>query len=245
MHTQKALITGGSRGVGAATAVALAEQGFDCAITCRNKENRARQVAEQIRNLGRSALTLTGDLTIPEERERLFDNFTAWSPTLNALILNASGGLETGKPANYPHQINHDAQIGLLDLFKPRLATGASLVFVTSHWAHLFGQIEQLPHYEPVAESKFRGEQAVRSRQAELAEAGVRLLVVTGDVVDGTITAKLLERKQPGLLDARRDSAGELITAEDMGSAIAHAVMDKSLPTGHTVVVGSPLESLA
>jgi hypothetical protein len=39
---------------------------------------------------------------------------------------------------------------------------GGVIVFVTSHWAHLYGQMEQLPAYKPIAESKYAGEQALR-----------------------------------------------------------------------------------
>jgi hypothetical protein len=101
-----------------------------------------------------------------------------------------------------------------------------------------------LPTYEPVAASKHAGERALRDRQAALADAGVRLLVVTGDLVDGTITAKLLERAAPGVAANRRDQIGDLPTTDGMAAAIVAAALDRSLPSGHTVVVGGTLESL-
>jgi hypothetical protein len=42
----------------------------------------------------------------------------------------------------------------------------------------------------------------------------------------------------------REESIGQLPTAEDMGEAIARAVDDGSLPSGHTVVVGGSLDSI-
>ena len=77
-----------------------------------------------------------------------------------------------------------------------------------------------------------------------LEAAGIRLLVVTGDLIEGTITATLLERRAPGLTEERRDLTGELPTTESLGEAIASAATDSSLPSGHTVVVGGALESI-
>jgi len=61
----------------------------------------------------------------------------------------------------------------------------------------------------------------------ELAALGIRLIVVTGDLIEGTITPKLLER-----------------TAQEMGQVIADATVDASLPSGHIIVIGAPLASL-
>ena len=103
--------------------------------------------------------------------------------------------------------------------------------------------MKQIPAYEPVAESKYAGEQALRAQQATLAERGIRLLVVTGDLIEGTITPKLLERAAPGLTQHRRSTIGPLPTATEMGVVIAQSATDSSLPSGHTVVIGGSLES--
>jgi len=70
------------------------------------------------------------------------------------------------------------------------------------------------------------------------------LLVVTGDLIEGTITPKLLERVTPGLAGTRRTANGSLPTADDMGKAIAAAALDFSLASGETVVIGGTLESI-
>lgn len=242
-----ALVTGGSRGIGAATALHLAERGYDVLITYRNKAARAEEVVAAAMKYGVRALAVQGDITLQSDLERLFSTLKDWGGGLRLLILNASGGLERDLLAanpNYPMLINRDAQIALLEQALPLMPEGSSVVFVTSHWAHLYGQVEQLPNYEPIAETKYAGEQALRERQATLAGRGIRLLVVTGDLIEGTITPKLLERKAPGLAADRRGQIGKLPTADQMGKAIAAAATDPTLPSGHTVVIGGTLESL-
>jgi NAD(P)-dependent dehydrogenase (short-subunit alcohol dehydrogenase family) len=242
-----ALVTGGSRGIGAATARSLAERGYDVAITYRNKAARAEEVAAQVAKHGGRALALAGDMTRQADVTALGASLGEWTPRLDALVLNASGGLEREALAadpEYPMRINRDAQLALLEIVLPLMIHGGVVVFVTSHWAHLYGQVEQLPAYGAVAQSKHAGEMAIRERQAALAAVGIRLIVVTGDLIEGTITPKLLERKAPGLAGQRRGEMGALPTATEMGKAIAAAATDASLPSGQTVVIGGPLESL-
>ena len=246
IHTNVALITGGSRGIGAATALALAERDYDIALTYRNKAARANEVVAQITAHGQHALSTWCDITQLDDVQRLFATLKEWHNSLDILVLNASGGLERDllalDPA-YPMHINRDAQLTLVEYALPLMTYGGTIVFITSHWAHLYGQITQIPAYEPVAESKYAGERAIRAQQETLAKRGIRLLVVTGDLIEGTITPKLLERGATGLTEHRRATAGPLPTATEMGEVIAQAATDLSLPSGHTVVVGGSLES--
>jgi NAD(P)-dependent dehydrogenase (short-subunit alcohol dehydrogenase family) len=247
MRQQVALITGGSRGIGAETALELARRGYDVVITYRNKAARAAEVVAEIERLGQSALALACDVTHPEDCEHLFAEVQQWGGRLDVLSLNASGGMERAMLAadpEYPLHINRDAQLALLDGALPLMPAGSTVVFITSHWAHLYGRISQIPAYEQVASSKYAGEVALRARQSEMAQRGVRLLIVTGDLIEGTITPKLLERSAPGLAEQRRGPRGQLPTAAEMGRAIAAAACDPALPSGHLTVIGAPLEAL-
>jgi NAD(P)-dependent dehydrogenase (short-subunit alcohol dehydrogenase family) len=245
-HPRVALVTGGSRGIGAAAALALALRGYDVALTYRNKASRAQEVAREISRHGQRALWVGCDITQAEDIARLFAELGAWRDHLDILLLNASGGLErdlVAADSEYPMRINRDAQLAVVEAALPYMPSGGTIGFVTSHWAHLYGQVEQLPGYLPVAASKHAGERELRLRQEELAHAGIRLLVITGDLIEGTITPKLLERVAPGLTEARQSAVGRLPTATEMGEIIAAAVTNPALPGGHTIVVGGALDS--
>lgn len=240
-------MTGGSRGIGAATARALAARGYDVAITYRNKGARAEAVATELQGQGGRARAMSCDMTRPDDVERLVAEMREWSGRLDALVLNASGGLERDLVAadpTYPMRLNRDAQVALVEALLPLMGDGSSVVFVTSHWAHWHGRVLVPAIYEPVAATKHAGEEALRARQDALAAQGARLLVVTGDLIEGTITPKLLERVQPGIFEQRREAVGHLPTVDQMGDAIAAAAADPTLASGHTVVVGGGLESL-
>src|SRR5699024_4982854 len=110
---------------------------------------------------------------------------------------------------------NRDAQLNMLDAALPLLGEGSRVVFVTSHQAHFIHTVPTMPEYEPVALSKRAGEDALRARIDELRDRGVEFVVVSGDMIEGTITATLLERANPGAISERREQAGKLYNVSE------------------------------
>ncbi len=66
-----ALVTGGSRGIGRATALALAEAGADVAVNYRNRTAEAQQVCDAIARLGRRTVKVAADVSSAAEVNRL------------------------------------------------------------------------------------------------------------------------------------------------------------------------------
>lgn len=233
-----ALVTGASRGIGAAISRLLAEEGADVAINFRSKGARAEDVAAEVKARGRRPLLVQADLTDESGVKQMMQEIRAAFGRLDLLVLNASGGLEKGKPASYAMDLNLTAQVQTVDAALPLMPTGACIVFVTSHWAHFYGRKPVYDAYERIAASKKAGEDALRARLPEFATRGVRLAIVSGDMIDGTITPKLLERAEPGIIATRVDQAGALPTVEEFAIEIVAAAADTTRPSGHVSFVG-------
>lgn len=234
---KRALVTGSSRGVGADTVRYFAEAGADVVINFRNKAPRAEKLANELRELGGRALVQGADLTDQASVDAMMDAIRAEYGGLDVLVLNASGGMEAGMAEDYALQLNRDAQLRVLDAALPLMGEGSRIVFVTSHQAHFIRTTPTMPEYEPVALSKRAGEDALRDRIPELTERGIGFVVVSGDMIEGTVTATLLNRLNPGALEERREQAGRLYNVAEFAAEVARAAVDE-VPADHTRLLG-------
>ena len=87
---RRALVTGSSRGIGAALALALAEAGADVMIHCTGNASAANGVADQVRALGRRTGFVQADLSADDGARRIHDASVAALGGIDILILNAS-----------------------------------------------------------------------------------------------------------------------------------------------------------
>jgi NAD(P)-dependent dehydrogenase (short-subunit alcohol dehydrogenase family) len=237
LEGKRALITGSSRGIGADTATYLAAAGAKVVINFRNKEARALKVVAAIEEAGGSAIAVGADLTDPDSVAAMLETVrSAWGG-LDILVLNASGGMESGMGEEYALRLNRDAQVNVLEASLPLMQPGSRVVFVTSHQAHFIERASTMDAYEPVARSKRAGEDALRERLPALDAAGIGFVVVSGDMIEGTITATLLERANPGAIASRRESAGKLYNVSEFAAEVARAAVDP-IPEGNTRLIG-------
>ena len=237
--TKRALITGSSRGIGADTAVDLGAAGYSVVVNYRDerKVRRAEQTVAKVTAAGGQAIAVRADLTDPDALAGMIERIrTEWGG-LDLLVLNASGGMESGMAADYALLLNRDAQVNVLHSALPLMAPGSRVVFVTSHQAHFIQTTPTLPEYVTVAISKRAGEDALRALIPDLEAAGIEFVVVSGDMIEGTITATLLERSNPGAISSRRASAGKLYNVAEFAAEVAAAAVEP-IPENHTRFVG-------
>ncbi|MGL4339343.1 MAG: SDR family oxidoreductase [Rhodoglobus sp.] len=233
----RALVTGSSRGIGADTVKYLAEAGARVVINFRNKQARALKLVAQLQTAGAQAIAIGADLTDPDSVGTMVEEIRSSLGGLDLLVLNASGGMESGMSEDYAMRLNRDAQVDFLLAMMPLLDSGSRVVFITSHQAHFIKTVDTMPEYVPVALSKRAGEDALRDMIPLLDKAGIEFVVVSGDMIEGTITATLLQRANPGAIEARKEAAGRLYNVSEFAAEIAAACVDP-IPSNHTRYVG-------
>lgn len=231
-----ALVTGASRGIGAEVAHRLGAAGVHVIVNYREKIKRAKAIVDTIETAGGQGSVAGADVCDSAATAGLIDHIRDTFGRLDMLVLNASGGLERGADAGYAMRINRDAQVRLAEAALPLLTPGGRIVFVTSHQAHFHGQQPVPADYLPIAASKRAGEDALRAMQPRFDDAGVSFVVVSGDMIEGTIIVRLLARRDPDAVWARQIH-GTLPTIGEFASAIVDAAVEP-VTSGDTVYVG-------
>src|SRR4030088_2361389 len=97
-----ALVTGGSRGLGAATARSLADAGADVAITYTASAAKAAQVVKELEDKGVQAAAFQTDQADATLAPQLIDDVVARFGGLDILVNNAAIGVDSGKTIDDP-----------------------------------------------------------------------------------------------------------------------------------------------
>ncbi len=96
LHGKAALVTGGTRGIGAATAIAFAKEGGDVAISGRHNDEDAKHTKREIEALGRKCEIITGDCGVAADCTRLVEEAATALGRLDVLVHAAGGAVPGG-----------------------------------------------------------------------------------------------------------------------------------------------------
>jgi len=136
-----ALVTGGSRGLGAATALALANQGADVAISYVASAEKAQAVVEQLKKTGVRAVAIKSDQADLSAAKSLVDAVVSHFGKLDILVNNAAIAVQ-GKTVDDPAldtinldrqwQINVMGVVATTRAAAPVLSNGGRIIFIGS-----------------------------------------------------------------------------------------------------------------
>lgn len=211
------IVTGGSRGIGAATARLGATRGYDVAVNYNRNPERAAEVVKDIERAGRRAVAIQADVSIEADVKRLFETVDRELGTVTALFNNA-GIIHLSKPITEVVQSELDSmwRINITSQFlcareaAKRMSTklgghGGTIVNMSSAAARLGGANGQLAY----AASKGAIDTFTCGLALELAPQGIR--------VNGV---------RPGLIETE--------IHDDMGEKDRLAKLRPSVPLGRT-----------
>ncbi|MFF0489962.1 SDR family NAD(P)-dependent oxidoreductase [Nocardia sp. NPDC004068] len=234
INDRVALVTGGSRGIGRAIAVALADAGAVVAVNYRSRADAAEQVVAEIRERGGTATAFAGDVSIPDQARDLIDRVRAALGPIGVLVNNAGIG-----PVVELDDLTED-------IFDETLRTNLTSAFVCTQAvladmrAAGWGRIVNLSsaaargpgvvgvHYNA---SKAGLEGLTRGYAARLARDGITVNAVAPGPVDTDMAEPL---KRSGVAD--RIPVGRMGTADEIAAAV-HAVVTNGFISGQTISV--------
>jgi 3-oxoacyl-[acyl-carrier protein] reductase len=235
-----ALVTGGSRGIGAACCRLLAQAGADLAVNYRRRAEKAQEVVRGVTALGRRALAVGADVADPRQVDLMIRSVRESLGGLDIVVSNAGiwtgGRIEELTDADWARML----AVNLTGAFHVARATvpllrergGGSLVFITST-AGQRGEAEH-SHY---AASKGGLIALTRSLAVELAPHGIRVNAVAPGWIRTDMTEAYLrpDRIQESLKEPiplgkpgePEDVAGAVVfLASDLARHITGAVIN-------------------
>ena len=185
------LVTGASRGIGAATAVLAAERGYDVAIGYRQDPEAAESVAGQVRDHGARTVTVQADVADEGDVERMFAAVDAGLGTPAVLVNNAGWlGLQMRLDEMAAERVERTLRINVLGVFLccraavRRMSTrhggaGGRIVNVSSAASRLGSGGE----YVDYAASKAAVDTMTLGLAHEVAEDGIRVNAVRPGII--------------------------------------------------------------
>lgn len=226
-----ALITGSSRGIGAATARLFAERGIDVAVHYRRDGAAAEEVAAAVRAAGRRAVVVRAELAVEEEVVEAVGVAAEALGGLDIVVANAAASAFKPLLAMRAHHLRATfdtivaSYLHLVQAAAPHLAVAGPVGRVVA--VSGFDTIRALPDHGLLAGAKAALEQFTRYLAADLAPQGTTVNAVLPGFVDTDSARLYAERSVPGGFAAASavwsaaTPAGRLATATDIARVIA------------------------
>ncbi len=231
-----ALVTGASRGIGRAIAMALASAGADVAVNYRAREEDAKAVADAVRGLGRRAIAVRADVSASGEVQAMLQAIARELGRVDILINNAGIALRRGLDDLSEADFDHTIAVNLKSAFlctqavlpAMRAKSWGRIVNISSGAARGAGVVGA--HYNA---SKAGMEGLTRGYAARLVKEGITVNAVAPSLIESDMTSSRAEA-------AAKVPLGRMGLPEEVAQAVL-MVIGNAYMTGQTVQVNGGL----
>lgn len=234
-----ALITGGARGIGRATALKLAKNGADIAIVYFNSSDAANELVSEIERLGRRAIAIQANVADESSVQEMFAVFKQTFNRIDFVISNAASGVL--KPAlqmstkhwRWCMETNALALNHLTKSARELFKDGGRIIALSS-----LGAERAIPNYAFIGASKAALEALVRSLSIEMADINVTVNTVSAGVID-TDALKHFPNREHLLAEYQTKAlADRVLVPDDVANTIYLLCLpEASMIRGHTLFV--------
>ena len=238
MNSKTVLITGASRGIGRAAALAFAREGWQIGITCRQSRNALEETACAVRALGVSCLPLTGDCGDPEDCEAIVRAFLQEYGHIDLLINNAGisriGLLQDMTPAEWDHLLRSNLS-SVFYMSRPVISAmlprkQGKIINISSVWGIVGASCEAA-----YSASKGGINALTRALGKELAPSNIQVLALACGAIDTSMNhcfsaeeLRELEEEIP---------AGRLGRPEEVGDLLCRLACAPAYLTGQVITL--------
>jgi len=242
LEGKKALVTGSSRGIGRAIALALAAEGADVAVNCSSSIKKAEEVAREIRSLGRQSMVIKADVADKASVEKMVDETVGHFGKIDILVNNA--GIATIAPSETLEEKvwRRGLDVMLTGTFFCSQAAGREMIKQKSgkiiNIASING-IVAFPERASYCSAKAGVMALTKVLASEWARYNINVNAVAPGYIETELVGKLVSQGKFKINELkRRTPGGKLTSEEDVAETVVFLASDSSKSiNGQTIVI--------
>jgi 3-oxoacyl-[acyl-carrier protein] reductase len=230
-----AIVTGGSRGIGAAIALALASEGCDLMISYEKRQNRAQEVVEAIENLKARSLSVRCDVSVRSDVEAMVKMTVSEFGKVDILVNNAGIDLGASLMTTTDEVWNRTLNVNLTGVFL------CSQVAAREMMKRKYGKIVNISSNSGIgvaveretayAASKAGVVQLTKTAAFELGQFGINVnCVAPGAIETDMLKGELNDHEYEALINAKKEQSSLRMIGkpDDIANAVMFFADDKS-----------------
>jgi len=228
LKNKKALVTGGSRGIGKGIVLALAEQGADVVVNYHSSKKEAEETVQAVEESGVESFSVQADVSVPDQVEKMFNEIKEKWGGLDILVNNAgilkSSSFESMSEEQWDKviAINLKGQFLCSQQAVGLMKEGGRIINVSSIASGGMGIGFQTAADYTASKGGIIGLSSTMA--LELAEKGINVNVVAPGLIETDMTEAFSDNKEL-LKDIPKKRAGK---PKDIGAAAAFLASDEA-----------------